>query len=97
MPGITDRAALASYAKTVAEASYRALGDVPSSKGEDGPGNQAGNHLTIVLPRIIAEPRQERSVTIDRQGVTIDVTPSAPAVDRSSRPLDESPQPTDGQ
>lgn len=70
-PSIKDRHALAAYAKTIHEMSYRALGDVIASR-EEGSGMPGGaaQQITIVLPLPISEPRQHRTYDVDASVVT---------------------------
>lgn len=73
-PGIRDRADLANYARTVADMSYRALGDVIEVKhsGTERPDNPGAGQITIVLPAMVSAPRQERpelSLNIDSKAV----------------------------
>lgn len=70
-PGIRDRQDLALYAKHVAELSYRALGDVESTRGiGEGGGSQVGQ-ITIVLPGAVASPREKRAQVIEIEGVSV--------------------------
>ena len=68
--GIKERAELASYAKEVAELSYRALGDAAPSRAEGGnSSNSAYNPITIILPEVIALPRSAMGeAVIELQG-----------------------------
>ena len=59
-PSIKDRVDIANYAKTVAEASYRALGDAPAATGE-GAGGGGQPVINIILPAQIAAPRAGRA------------------------------------
>jgi hypothetical protein len=64
-PGVADRQGIALYAKHVAELSYRALGDVESTRGvSEGGGSQVGQ-ITIILPGAVAAPREKRSQVVD--------------------------------
>ena len=61
MPGIKDRLDLASYAKHVAELSYRALGDsLPAREPDDAPPPMPT--VQINLPAAVALPRQLRAL-----------------------------------
>ena len=69
--GIKERAELASYAKEVAELSYRALGDAAPSRAEGNSSSSNGAHtpITIILPQVIALPRSARGeAVIELQG-----------------------------
>lgn len=70
-PGLRERVDLAAYARTVTEMSYRALGDVAEVRhsGNELPDRGAGGQITIVLPAIVAAPRQNRGVV----GQVVDV------------------------
>ena len=59
-PSIKDRVDLANYAKTVAEASYRALGDAPAAASE-GSGAGMVPVVNVILPLQIASPRVSRA------------------------------------
>ena len=64
-PSVKDRVDLANYAKTVAETSYRALGDAPASAAE---GSSCGNGqavINIILPAQIAAPRAGRAEVVE--------------------------------
>lgn len=70
--GMRERADLANYAKSVAELSYRALGDVEQGKNAVPEGGLAGaQQITIILPGAVAAPRQERVYDVDSEVVTI--------------------------
>ena len=60
-PNISDRVALAQYAKTIAETSYRAHGDVLLARETDALPQQAAQ-IHINLPAAIARPRAERTI-----------------------------------
>lgn len=63
--GIRERADLASYAKEVAELSYRALGDAAPSRAEGASSpNSSYNPITIVLPQANALPRSARGEAV---------------------------------
>lgn len=69
-PGIRERAELAQYAKSVAELSYRALGDQLASRDTSGePGVAGGMNLTIMLPPQVATPREKRAYDIESEVV----------------------------
>jgi hypothetical protein len=77
-PGLQDRVALATYAQTVMNLSYQALGDKAilgdKATQEMGPGAaQSVPQITVVLPGIIQQPREERNVTPAAGQKTIDV------------------------
>jgi hypothetical protein len=74
-PGIVDRVNLATYAQTIAQGTYRALGDFQGQEkaGQDAGAGAAvppGPAITIILPSPIAAPRNEREIT----GQVIDIT-----------------------
>ena len=64
--GIKERAELASYARDVAELSYRALGDAAPSRTEsvNASSNSAHTPITIILPQVIALPRSARGSAV---------------------------------
>ncbi len=62
-PSIKDRKDLADYAKTVAEASYRALGDTPPAPQSEGTGAGAPV-VNVILPVQVATPRASRSEVV---------------------------------
>jgi hypothetical protein len=62
-PSIKDRVDLANYAKTVAEASYRALGDAPAAASEGGHSGQTPV-INVILPIQIAAPRAGRAEVV---------------------------------
>ena len=81
-PSIADRVNLAGYAQTIANISYRALGDVAATDKASDPGRDGhvqAPAITIILPGVIAEPRQDRQLkTVSSDSPVIDVTPAAP-------------------
>ena len=78
-PGPGDWVNIAAYARTIAEGTYRALGDFQSQEkaGQDaaaGASAPSGPAITIILPNVIASPREERvlqSEVIDCQATTV--------------------------
>lgn len=65
-PSTGDLVNIATYARTIAEGTYRALGDFGSDgKGPSNPSAAAGvpsaPAITIILPAAIAQPRQNRA------------------------------------
>lgn len=52
-PGPQDLVALANAAKSVAEITYRALGDVESSDKSAKGGDSGGNSITVILPTVV--------------------------------------------
>lgn len=88
-PTIVDRVALAKYAQTIADISYRATGDL-SQNGtprELPPGVPSSHsQITIVLPGVIAKPRAERTIAVSAEPAeakheeVIDLTPLDEAV-----------------
>lgn len=78
-PGPGDWVNIATYARTVAEGTYRALGDFAAQEkpGSDAPTGAApptAPAITIILPAAIAAPRQERVIEEDKPGQVIDLT-----------------------
>lgn len=70
-PTLRDRADFAAYLKSVAEISYRALGDVEQSKNAPAdPALATAQQITIFLPPAVSAARQERAVDVDAQVVT---------------------------
>jgi hypothetical protein len=90
-PTTGDWVNIATYARTIADGTYRALGDF---QGQDKPGsdapagtvNAAQPSITIILPAAIAVPRAERQITEAKQGQVIDLTPVAPESPSSCDP-----------
>lgn len=85
---ISDRVNLAVYAKTVAEGTYRALGDFAAAEkaGQDAVvGQAAAPAITIILPGVIAAPRK------DRENQVIDLTRPQTAIEVESRVTTETP------
>lgn len=81
-PGPGDWVNIATYARTIAEGTYRALGDFQAQEkpGSDAPaGAQAPSApaITIILPGAIAQPRSERRLEDGKAGQVIDLTPLA--------------------
>ncbi len=75
-PTSGDWVNIASYAKTIAEGTYRALGDFAAQEkvGQDAIAGQASAPaITIILPGAIAAPRNERIM----EGQVIDLTSQA--------------------
>jgi hypothetical protein len=70
VPSLLDRLNIAAYARTVTEMTYRALGDFGANGGfraDAGPAvPPPAMPITIVLPDVIARPRQERSRELER-------------------------------
>ena len=65
-PTLNDRVALATYVRTIADGTYRALGDFQAQEkpGQDAIGGQATAgvpSITIILPQVIAQPREQRA------------------------------------
>lgn len=84
LAGPKDVECIANTARTVADISYRALGDVIEIKhtGDQRPdaGGGAGNQITIVLPSLVATPRQKRAEITEvseAKTVTIDLLASS--------------------
>lgn len=78
-PGPSDWVNISTYARTIADGTYRALGDFQGQEkmGQDaaaGTATAPQPSITIILPGAIAQPRQERQV-IDLTDLT---PPAAP-------------------
>jgi hypothetical protein len=58
VPNIQDRLALANYAKSIAETTYRANGDMLLARETDALPQQAAQ-VVINLPAAIARPRRK--------------------------------------
>lgn len=79
-PTIVDRVNLATYAQTIANGTYRALGDF---QGQEKPGQDAaagtaapsGPAITIILPGAIGAPREQREMKTAKSSEVIDLTP----------------------
>lgn len=72
-PNLRDRADLANYAKSVAELSYRALGDVEQSKNAPAdPALTGAQQITIVLPPAVSTPRETRAYDVEAEVVRIE-------------------------
>lgn len=77
--GPADWVNISTYARTVADGTYRALGDFQGGKNE-GQDAAAGTlqppapSITIILPAAIARPRQEREIHDAKQSQVIDLT-----------------------
>jgi len=70
-PSLRDRNDLALYARNVAEISYRALGDTePCKNPHTDPASPTAGQITIVLPALLAAPRDCRS---DSHGAVVEV------------------------
>jgi len=68
-PGPADWVSIAAYARTIADMTYRALGDMVANGGYKADVNQ-GNQtpesaLTIVLPEVVARPRSQRGLEVE--------------------------------
>lgn len=77
-PSTGDRVNLATYARTIAEGTYAALGDRVSGLGakEGAAEGHAPPGITIILPGAIAAPRSERGVS----GVVVDMREQNPNI-----------------
>lgn len=101
-PGPGDWVNIATYARTIAEGTYRALGDFaaqekPGSDAPAGAGAPQPPAITIILPGAIAQPREQRAVTDAKAGQVIDLRPlaeepAAPASHASASPDEAEPQ-----
>lgn len=80
-PGPADLVNIATYARTLADLAYRALGDAAADGQERRPDPGATNSpqqaITIILPTAIGAPRGER-VLPPGDGPVIDLRPAAP-------------------
>jgi len=80
-PGPGDWVNIATFAQTIAQGTYKALGDMAAQDkpGQDSPAGQVntpqGPAITIILPGVVALPRQDRAVDDARAGQVIDVRP----------------------
>jgi hypothetical protein len=79
-PGIVDRVNLATYAQTIANGTYRALGDFQGQEkvGQDaaaGTAAPSGPAITIILPGVVAVPRNQRGADNAKAAQVIDLTP----------------------
>jgi uncharacterized protein (DUF1800 family) len=68
--GLRERVDLATYAKNVAEMSYRALGDVQASREPKGLPTQAAT-VNIILPAQVAAPRSDRVQVIETEAIPV--------------------------
>lgn len=89
---ISDRVQLATYAKLIADLSYRSLGDKDAAEGgaQDVPPSQsAPPSITIILPGLIAKPRKELSDKDLQDGITLDLSTETPTVTevKSAKPV----------
>lgn len=65
-PSPGDMVNIATYARTIADGTYRALGDFQAQEkaGQDSPAGQAAPPaITIILPGVISAPRDQRNIT----------------------------------
>lgn len=79
-PGPGDWVNIATYARTIADGTYRALGDFQAQEkpGQDAPAgtvNAPQPAITIILPGAIAQPRDQRQIHDASQGQVIDLRP----------------------
>ncbi len=87
---ISDRATLASYAKTIADLTYRSLGDRDAAEGggHEGPANaQSAPTITIILPGVISRPRNEQSANDLQGNMTLDLSSDKVTVTEELRQL----------
>jgi hypothetical protein len=78
---LSDRVALASYFKMVADLTYRALGDKDAAEGgaqDVSPSQSAPPSITIILPGVIAKPRA--NMDLASANVTVDLSKETPTV-----------------
>lgn len=64
-PTMADRIQIANYVQTIANVSYRALGDLASTDKASDPGATGqvqAPAITIILPMAVAQPREEREL-----------------------------------
>lgn len=80
-PGPADLVNIATYARTLADLAYRALGDAAADgqerRAEVSATNSPQSAITIILPAAIGAPRGER-VLPPGEGPVIDLRPAAP-------------------
>jgi hypothetical protein len=78
-PGPGDWVNIATFAQTIAQGTYRALGDFQAQDkpGQDAIGGQltapAGPAITIIMPGAVAFPREARGVAEAKAGKVIDI------------------------
>jgi hypothetical protein len=87
-PGIVDRVNLATYARSVMDMTYQALGDRTATAGakDDSAGVASMNSstpppITIILPGCIQRPREERAVSDAQVGQVIDISDLSDSTD----------------
>lgn len=89
-PGPADLVNIATYARTLADLAYRALGDAAADGQERKPGvsdtNSPQAAITIILPTAIGAPRGER-ILPPGDGPVIDLRPES----KSSPPTEPEP------
>jgi hypothetical protein len=79
-PGPGDWVNIATFAQTIAQGTYRALGDFQAQDkpGQDAVGGQLvapqAQAITIILPVSVALPRAERGISEAQRGSVIDVS-----------------------
>src|ERR1035441_6862127 len=84
---------IATYAQTVAQGTYRALGDFQAQDkpGQDAAGGQAqapqGPAITIILPSVVALPRSQRGLPTANEGQVIDLAGTGGPGDTAEAPL----------
>lgn len=80
-PGPADLVNIATYARTLADLAYRALGDAAADgqerRAEVSATNSPQAAITIILPTSIAAPRGERVLPPPGHGPVIDLRPEA--------------------
>lgn len=91
--GPQDRVALATYAKLVADLTYRALGDKDAAEGggqtpSDAQG--AAPSITIILPGVISKPRNVMESQDLQPGLTLDLSKDKVTV--TETPTEMTPQ-----
>jgi hypothetical protein len=75
-----DRVNLATYARTICDGTFRCLGDYQATEkpGQDAIGGQAAAgvpSITIILPGVVAFPREQRAIDITTDSPTEPVPP----------------------
>ena len=71
-PGLKERVDLANYARTIAELSYRALGDGLPGHGT-GPITNDYGAITVIIPDVVSAPRAKRGFQPVKNQPVIDV------------------------
>ena len=86
-PSIGDRVNLATYLRTIADGTFRCLGDFQAQEkpAQDAiAGVVSAPSITIILPAVISAPRDQRS-----EATVIDLRPEAIEALKSANPADQ--------